>query len=77
MVKSRKKFDREFKLMAVELIETHKTVAEVAKVGVLCVLSNTTKWYFLKEANYGSCLHKTFEFPEQWNKSNAGFLESG
>lgn len=31
MVKSRKKFDREFKLMAVELIESHKTFAEVAK----------------------------------------------
>ena len=31
MVKSRKKYDKEFKLMAVELIESHKTVTEVAK----------------------------------------------
>ena len=31
MVKSRKKYDKEFKLMAVELIESHKTVPEVSK----------------------------------------------
>lgn len=31
MVKSRKMYDKEFKLMAVELIESHKTVAEVSK----------------------------------------------
>ena len=31
MVKSRKKYDKEFKLMAVELIETHKSVSEVSE----------------------------------------------
>jgi transposase-like protein len=31
MVNSRKMYDREFKLMAVELIESHKSVAEVSK----------------------------------------------
>ena len=30
MVKPRKMYDKEFKLMAVELIESHKTVAEVS-----------------------------------------------
>jgi transposase-like protein len=31
MVKSRKKHDKEFKLMAIELIESHKSVAEVSE----------------------------------------------
>ena len=31
MVKQRKKFDKEFKLMAVELIESHKTVPKVSE----------------------------------------------
>ena len=31
MVQSRKKYDKEFKLMAVELIETHKSVKEVSE----------------------------------------------
>lgn len=50
MVKSRRKFDKEFKLMAVELIETHKTVFEVSQeLGVSKALLYRWRKSYLKK----------------------------
>jgi transposase len=53
MVKPRKKFDKEFKLMAVELIESHKTVAEVSEeLGVPKYLLYQWRDSFLKKGQH-------------------------
>jgi transposase len=53
MVKPRKKYDKEFKLMAVELIESHKTVPEVSKdLGVSKALLYQWRKSYLKKGQY-------------------------
>jgi transposase len=53
MVKPRKKYDKEFKLMAVELIESHKTVAEVSdELGVSKALLYRWRKSYLKKGQY-------------------------
>ena len=54
MVEPRKKYDKEFKLMAVELIETHKSVKEVSEeLGVSKDLLYQWRRSFLKKGEHG------------------------
>ena len=51
MVKSRRKYDKEFKLMAVELMETHKNVKEVSEeLGVCADLPYLNRISFNKKS---------------------------
>ena len=53
MVKPRKKYDKEFKLMAVELIESHKTVYDVSnELGVSKALLYQWRRRFLKKGHH-------------------------
>ena len=58
MVKTRKKYDKEFKLMAVELIETHKSVKEVSnELGVSKDLLYQWRKSFQRKGEHGFSGH--------------------
>jgi len=54
MVKTRRKYDKEFKLMAVELMETHKSVKEISvELGVQTDLLYQWRRSFQKKGESG------------------------